>query len=53
MTLKYLFFITGAQSSFFTVNVPTQVQERLPSLDYGAAYSGNYEQDDRAQIYSS
>jgi hypothetical protein len=27
MTLRYLFFVTGAQSTFFTVNIPTQVLE--------------------------
>jgi hypothetical protein len=65
MTLRYLFFITGAQSSFFTVNVPTQVQELVKARlkwhaknVYQALITeqltvGNYEKDARAQIYIS
>jgi hypothetical protein len=65
MTLQYLFFITGVQSSFFTVNVPTHVQELVKARPrwhaknvYQALITkqltvGNYEQDARAQIYIS
>jgi hypothetical protein len=58
------FFISSAQSSFFTVNVLDQVQELVKSRPRGHAdvfrvlideqlMAGNHEQDARAQIYSS
>jgi hypothetical protein len=58
------FFVNGAQSSFFTVNVPDQVQDLVKSTPRGHAdvyralideqlTAGNHEQDARAQIYSS
>jgi hypothetical protein len=58
------FFVTGAQSSFFTVNVSTQVQKLVKSRPRGYANvfralineqltAGNEEQDTRAQIYNS
>jgi hypothetical protein len=58
------FFVTGAQSSFFTVHVPDQAQEMAKSRLRGHAnvfralideqlMAGNHEQDARAQIYSS
>jgi hypothetical protein len=58
------FFVSGAQSSFFTVNVLDQVQELVKSRPRGHAdvfralidkqlTAGNHEQDARAQIYNS
>jgi hypothetical protein len=58
------FFVAGAQSSFFTVNVPNQVQDLVKSRPRGHAdvyralineqlTAGNHEQDARAQVYSS
>ncbi|KAI1663260.1 DUF3505 domain containing protein [Pyrenophora tritici-repentis] len=58
------FFAAGAQSSFFTVNVPDKVQELVKSRPRGHAdvfralideqlTAGNDEQDARAQIYNS
>jgi hypothetical protein len=58
------FFVSGAQSSFFTVNVPNQVQELVKNRPRGYTdvfqalideqlTVGNYEQDARTQIYSS
>jgi hypothetical protein len=58
------FFASGAQSSFFTVNVPDPVQELVKSRPRGHAdifralideqlTAGNDEQDARAQIYNS
>jgi hypothetical protein len=58
------FFVSGAQSSYFTVNVPDQVQELVKSTPKGHAdvfralideqlTAGNEEQDARAQIYNS
>jgi hypothetical protein len=58
------FFVSGAQSCFFTVNVPDQVQELVKNRLRGHAdvfraliteqlTAGNHEQDARAQIYSS
>jgi hypothetical protein len=58
------FFVSGAQSSFFTVNVPNQVQDLVKSRPRGHAdvyralideqlTAGNHEQDARAQVYSS
>jgi hypothetical protein len=57
------FFVSGAQSSFFTVNVPNQVQELVKSRPQGHAdvyralvdeqlAAGIREQDDQAQIYN-
>jgi hypothetical protein len=59
-----LLFVSGAQSFFFTVNVPDQVQELVKNRSRGHAdvfralineqlTAGNHEQDARAQIYSS
>jgi hypothetical protein len=58
------FFVSGAQSSFFTVNVLDQVQELVKSRPRGHAdvfralideqgTAGNGAQDARAQIYNS
>jgi hypothetical protein len=58
------FFVSGAQSSFFTVNVPNQMQELVKSRLRGHAdafwalideqlTAGNHEQEARAQIYNS
>jgi hypothetical protein len=58
------FFVSSAQSSFFTVNVLNQVQELVKSRPRGHAdvfralideqlTAGNKEQDARAQIYNS
>jgi hypothetical protein len=58
------FFVSGAQSSFFTVNVPDQMQELVKSRPRGHAdvfralideqlTAGNHEQEARAQIYNS
>jgi hypothetical protein len=58
------FFASGAQSSFFTVNVPDQVQDVVKTRPRGHAdvfralineqlTAGNNEQDARAQIYNS
>jgi hypothetical protein len=57
-------FVSGAQSFFFTVNDPDQVQELVKNRSRGHAdvfralvneqlTAGNHEQDARAQIYSS
>jgi hypothetical protein len=57
-------FAAGSQSSFFTVNVPNQVQDLVKSRPRGHAdvyralideqlTAGNHEQDARAQVYSS
>jgi hypothetical protein len=58
------FFTYSAQSSFFTVNVPDQVQDLVKTRPRGHAdvyralideqlSAGNHEQDARAQVYSS
>jgi hypothetical protein len=58
------FFAYGAQSSFFTVNVPDQVQDLVKTRPRGHAdvyralineqlTAGNHEQNARAQIYNS
>jgi hypothetical protein len=58
------FFVAGAQSSFFTVNVPDQVQDLVKARPRGHAdvfralidaqlTAGNDEQDAQAQIYNS
>jgi hypothetical protein len=58
------FFASGAQSSFFTVNVPDQVRELVKNRPKGHAdvfralideqlTAGNEEQDARAQVYNS
>jgi hypothetical protein len=58
------FFVCGAQSFFFTVNVPDQVQELVNSRLRGHANvfqalideqltAGNERQDARAQVYNS
>jgi hypothetical protein len=58
------FFVTGAQGSFFTVNVATPVQELVKTRprEHADLYralideqltAGNYEEDVRAQVYSS
>jgi hypothetical protein len=58
------FFAAGAQSSFFTVNVPDQVQDLVKARLRGHAdvfqalinaqlTAGNDEQDAQAQIYNS
>lgn len=58
------FFVSGPQSSFFTVNVPNQVQELVKSRPQGHAdvyralvdeqlAAGNCKHDVQAQIYNS
>jgi hypothetical protein len=58
------FFVSGAQSSFFTVNVPNQVRDLVRSRPKGHANiyralideqlkAGNHEQDVGTQIYRS
>jgi hypothetical protein len=58
------FFVSGVQSSFFTVNVPGQVQDLVKIKPRGHAdvfralidaqlTAGNHEQDAQAQMYNS
>jgi hypothetical protein len=58
------FFASGAQRSFFTVNVPDQVQDLVKTRPRGHANvfralinkrltAGNDEQDARAQMYKN